>query len=61
MRRLGIGFWAYGIYLRFVGAASVTGAASSVVLGLVVIYYSAQTLLFGAEMIKVLRQRRSVE
>ncbi len=58
---LGIGFWGYGIYLRFVGVASVTGAASSVVLGLVVIYYSAQTLLFGAEVIKVLRRRNTGE
>ena len=51
---LGIGYWAYGIYLRVVGVASVTGAASSVVLGLVVIYYSSQVLLLGAEIIKVL-------
>jgi len=55
---LGIGFWAYGLYLRYVGVASATGAASSVVLGLVVVYYSAQTLLFGAEMIKVLHEHR---
>ena len=47
-----IGFWGYGLYLRFVGTSSVTGAASSVVLGLVVIYYTAQVLLFGAEVIK---------
>ncbi len=56
---LGIGFWGYGIYLRFFGVSSVTGAAGSVVLGLVVVYYSAQTLLFGAEMIKVLDRRRA--
>ena len=58
---LGIGFWAYGIYLRFFGVSSVTGAAGSVVLGLVVVYYSAQTLLLGAEMIKVLARRRDGE
>jgi len=55
---LAIGFWAYGVYLRFFGVSSVTGAAGSVVLGLVVVYYSAQTLLFGAEIIKVLRERQ---
>jgi membrane protein len=48
-----VGFWGYGLYLRFVGTSSVTGAASSVILGLVVIYYTAQVLLFGAEVIKV--------
>lgn len=48
-----VGFWAYGLYLRFVGTSSVTGAASSVVLGLAVIYYTAQVLLFGAEIIKI--------
>jgi membrane protein len=54
-----VGFWGYGLYLRFVGTSSVTGAASSVVLGLVVIYYTAQVLLFGAEVIKVAgRDRR---
>lgn len=56
---LGIGYWAYGLYLRVVGVASVTGAASSVVLGLVVIYYSSQVLLLGAEIIKVLDARRT--
>ncbi len=57
---LSVGFWGYGLYLRFVGVASVTGAASSVVLGLVVVYYSAQTLLFGAEVIKVLGRHHSI-
>jgi membrane protein len=55
---LGIGYWAYGLYLRAVGVNSVTGAAAGVVLGLVVIYYSSQVLLLGAEIIKVLDARR---
>ncbi|MEM9747092.1 MAG: YihY/virulence factor BrkB family protein [Actinomycetota bacterium] len=54
---LAIGLWGYGVYLRTIGVSSVTGAASSVVLGLVVIYYMAQALLFAAELIKVGRQR----
>ena len=54
---LDLGFWAYGLYLRFVGSSSVTGAASSAFLGLLVVYYTAQVLLFGAEVIQVLGRR----
>ena len=54
---LDVGFWAYGLYLRFVGSNSVTGAASSAILGLLVVYYTAQVLLFGAEVIQVLGRR----
>lgn len=54
---LDVGFWGYGLYLRLVGSSSVTGAASSAVLGLLVVYYTAQVLLFGAEMIQVLGRR----
>lgn len=54
---LDVGFWAYGLYLRFVGSSSVTGAASSAFLGLLVVYYTAQVLLFGAEVIQVLGRR----
>jgi membrane protein len=54
---LDVGFWGYGLYLRFVGSSSVTGAASSAVLGLLVVYYTAQVLLFGAELIQVLGRR----
>ncbi|MGI9613825.1 MAG: YihY/virulence factor BrkB family protein [Acidimicrobiales bacterium] len=56
---LDVGYWAYGLYLRFVGSASVTGAASSALLGLLVVYYTAQVLLFGAEVIRVLGRRDS--
>ena len=56
-----VGFWGYGIYLRTVGTSSVTGAASSVVLGLVVVYYAAQSLLLGAELIKVRRSASDEE
>jgi membrane protein len=58
---LAIGFWGYGVYIRYFGSASATGAASSVVLGLVIVYYSAQALLFGAEIVKVLDQQRSAD
>lgn len=49
---LGIAFWGYGLYLRFIGSNSVAGAASSVLVGLVLIYYASQILMFGAEVIK---------
>ncbi|MCP3910759.1 MAG: YihY/virulence factor BrkB family protein [Actinomycetia bacterium] len=51
---LNVGFWAYGVYLRFIGSSSVTGAASSAFLGLLVVYYTAQVLLFGVEVVHVL-------
>jgi membrane protein len=50
-----VGFFIFGIYLRTIGTTSLTGAASSVVLGLVVVYYAIQSLLLGAEIIKVRR------
>jgi len=43
--------WGYGVYIRLFGASSVAGAAGSVVLALVFVYYCAQVLLFGAEVI----------
>lgn len=58
---LAVGLWGYGVYLRTIGVSSVTGAASSVVLGLAVVYYMAQALLFAAELIKVSRQRTGDE
>jgi uncharacterized BrkB/YihY/UPF0761 family membrane protein len=44
----------YGLYVRFVGSNSVAGAATAIVVGLVFVYYTAQILLFGAEVIGVL-------
>ncbi len=58
---LDVGFWGYGLYLRFVGSSSVTGAASSALLGLLVVYYTAQVLLFGAEVIQVLGRRDKLD
>lgn len=58
---LDIGYWGYGLYLRFIGSTSVTGAASSAVLGLLVVYYTAQMLLYGAEVILVSARRSDLE
>ncbi|TMA60622.1 MAG: ribonuclease BN, partial [Deltaproteobacteria bacterium] len=46
-----------GIYLGRAGATSVYGAAGSLVLVLLWIYYSAQILLLGAEFTEVYSRR----
>jgi membrane protein len=43
--------WGYGLYVRLWGSSSAAGAAGTVVLGLVFVYYAAQVLLYGAEVI----------
>jgi membrane protein len=45
-----IGKWAIGLYLGHSALASVYGAAASLVIFLIWVYYSAQILLFGAEL-----------
>jgi membrane protein len=50
--------WGYGIYVRIYGSSSVVGAAGSLILGVALIYYSAQVLLFGAELISVCADHR---
>jgi membrane protein len=54
---LGIASWCFGIYVQYIGSESVAGAATSIFVGLVFMYYAAQIMLFGAELIKVLEQR----
>jgi membrane protein len=48
-----VGKWALGLYLGSGSAASVYGAASSLITLLLWVYYSAQILLFGAEFTQV--------
>ncbi len=48
-----IGKWALGLYLGSGAAASVYGAANSLITLLLWIYYSSQILLFGAEFTQV--------
>jgi membrane protein len=45
-----VGNWAIGLYLRWSGLATVYGAAGSVVVVLLWVYYSSQVFLFGAEL-----------
>jgi len=49
--------WLFGIYIAHVAIASAYGAAGSLVVLLLWVYVSAQTLLLGAELTQVLAQR----
>ena len=49
---LSVGAWGYGLYLGAVGFKSASGVAGTLLLGLALIYYSAQILLFGVEVTK---------
>lgn len=44
--------WGFGVYLRVVGTTSLAGAASSVYVGLILLYYGAQVMLFGANVVR---------
>ena len=54
-----IGKFAIGLYLGNTAVASVYGAASSVVVLLVWVFYSAQILFLGAELTQALSRRRA--
>jgi membrane protein len=45
-----LGSWLIGLYLRVSGLASVYGAAGSLVVVLLWVYYSSQVFLLGAEL-----------
>ena len=55
---LGVLVWGYGLYVRLYGISSVAGVAGTVLLGLAFIYYSAQILLFGAEVVSTCADHR---
>lgn len=50
--------WGYGIYAEQAGS-SVAGVASSAILLIVLVYFMAQVLLYGGEIIKVQSRRRA--
>lgn len=54
-----LGTWALGVFFKNWGALSLTGAAGSTLLVLVWLYYSAQILIGGAELLKTLDERQS--
>lgn len=53
-----LGKIALGLYLVHTGTASMYGAAGSVVVFLIWVYYSSQILFFGAELIQARRTRK---
>ena len=57
MVMLSIGSWAYGLYVAAYTFKSAAGAAGSVFLGLVFIYYAALILLYGIEIMKKSHER----
>lgn len=57
MTMLSIGAWAYGLYVAAYTFRSAAGAAGSVFLGLVFIYYAALILLYGVEIMKENHER----
>ena len=57
MAMLSVGSWAYGLYVSAYAFRSAAGAAGSVFLGLVFVYYAAQILLYGAEIMKEQQER----
>jgi membrane protein len=54
---LSVGAWAYGLYLGSVGFRNASGLAGSLLLGLALVYYATQILLFGVELTKVIERR----
>ena len=52
-----IGKWLVGLYLAYTHTASAYGAAGSLVVFLIWVYYSAQILFFGAELVQARRTR----
>jgi membrane protein len=53
-----LGNWVIGLYLGYSSVASAYGAAGSLVVILIWVYYSSQVLLFGAEFTQVYADRR---
>lgn len=54
-----LGKWLFGFYLASTSLRTAYGAASSLVVFLVWVYYSAQLIFFGAEVVQVLREPES--
>jgi membrane protein len=50
--------WGYGLYVGSIGSSSAAGAAGTIVLGLAFVYYAAQVLLYGGEIISASAERR---
>ncbi len=57
MLLLALGSHAYGFYVERFGLNSAAGVAGTVFLGLAFVYYAAQILLYGVEIVKVAHRR----
>ncbi|MFV2039991.1 MAG: YihY/virulence factor BrkB family protein, partial [Acidimicrobiales bacterium] len=57
MLMLAVLAWGYGIYLGTFGFKGASGVAGTLLLGLALIYYSAQIMLYGIEITKVVHDR----
>jgi membrane protein len=57
---LAVGAHGYGWYVERFGLTSAAGVAGTVFLGLAFVYYAAQILLYGVEVVKVSHRRRTV-
>jgi membrane protein len=55
---LSAGSWAYGLYIGVAGLGSPVGVAGTVFLGLALVYYAAQILLYGIEIVKEKNRQR---
>ena len=56
-----VGTWVVSIYFSRVGAASLPGVTGGVVVGLTWLYYLAQIVIAGAELLRTLEERASVQ
>jgi membrane protein len=54
-----LSMWLYGVYLSYFGEASVTGVAGAAILLILLVYFAAQIVLFGAEVIRARDTARS--
>ena len=56
---LAVGAHGYGWYVERFGLTSAAGVAGTIFLGLAFVYYAAQILLYGVEVVKVSHRRRA--
>ncbi|HEY5889813.1 MAG TPA: YihY/virulence factor BrkB family protein, partial [Acidimicrobiia bacterium] len=48
---LSVGAWAYGLYVSLAGLGSAVGVTGTIFLGLAFVYYAAQIILYGIEIV----------
>jgi membrane protein len=53
MLLLSLGSWGYGLYVSVAGLGSAAGVTGTIFLGLALVYYAAQIVLYGFEIVQV--------